>query len=705
MSGVTYTCPMHAQVRRELPGSCPLCGMALEALSPPPAGNEAGDEGSELHDMRRRFWSGVLLSVPLVLWEHLAAFALGAPLVLSLTNWLELALATPVVLGAGWPLLTRAWASVRNRSLNMFTLIGLGVGAAYLYSLAATCAPGLFPPSARRADGSVAVYYEAAAVIVVLVLLGQVLELRARARTGGAIRALLTLGPRTARRLRAADEEEEIPLDQIGRGDRLRIRPGEKVPVDGVVLDGESAVDASMITGESMPVAKVPGDRVIGGTLNGAGTLIMRAEQVGAATMLARIVALVADAQRSRAPIQRLADVVAGWFVPAVVVVALVSFSGWMIFGPAPALAHALVAAVSVLMVACPCALGLATPMSIMVGVGRGATSGVLVRNAESLERLAKVDTLLVDKTGTLTEGRPRVVGCAAVEGFDEAQLLSAAAAIEQGSEHPLAAALLASARQRRLALGAVSGFRSLAGRGVVGRVGELEVAVGSSMLVAGVPPGIENRAAEYRRAGATVIYVALDGRPAGILAVADPIKASTPAALDSLRAAHIRIVMLTGDNRRTAEAVGAKLGIGEIEAEVLPEQKHAAVRRLREAGHVVAMAGDGVNDAPALAEADVGIAMGSGTDIALESAGIALVSGDLAGIARAHALSRATMRNIRENLALAFAYNVLGIPVAAGALFPLSGLLLNPMVAAAAMSLSSLSVIANALRLRTLRL
>ena len=692
---------MHAQVRRDLPGNCPVCGMALEPLSPIPA----EDEGLELRDMSRRLRGAALLSAPLVLWEHLSMLGVQAPLPRPLGNWLELALATGVVLGAGWPLLTRAWASVRNRALNMFTLIALGVGAAYVYSLAATCAPGLFPPSVRRADGSVAVYYEAAAVITVLVLLGQVLELRARTRTSGAIRALLRLAPKTARRLTAAGGEEEVPLDLIHRGDRLRIRPGEAVAVDGVVLEGESAVDASMITGESMPVAKTPGARVIGGTLNGTGTLVMRAEEVGEGTMLARIVRLVAEAQRSRAPVQRLVDVVAAWFVPAVVAIAGIAFTAWMLWGPTPALPYALLAAVSVLMIACPCALGLATPMSIMVGIGKGATVGVLIRSAESLERLAKVDTLLLDKTGTLTEGKPRVIGCTTTGGCDEAQLLAAAAGVEQASEHPLAGAILAAARARGLALLAVSDFRAVTGEGVRGRVGALQVAVGSARLVADVPQSLERRAAEHRRAGATVVYVALDGRPAGILAVADPIKPSTPAALASLRAAHIRIVMLTGDNRATAQAVAAQLGITDIEAELLPEQKHAVVQRLRAAGRVVAVAGDGVNDAPALAAADVGIAMGSGTDIALESAGIALVSGDLSGIARAYALSRATLRNIRENLALAFAYNLVGVPLAAGVLFPASGLLLSPMVAAAAMSLSSLSVIGNALRLRALRL
>ena len=702
-SGTIYTCPMHPQVRRNAPGSCPVCGMALEPLNPAMSGGSA-----ELRDMSRRFWIGLLLSAPLVSWEMLSHAPGLAPhhwLSPRLAIWLELLLATPVVLWAGWPFVERAVASVRNRSLNMFSLIALGVGAAYLYSLVATFAPGLFPAALRTEERIIPVYYEAAAVITVLVLLGQVLELRAREKTGGAIRALLNLAPKTARRIRDDGSDEEIPLEQVQVGDRLRIRPGDAVPVDGEVLDGRSAIDESMITGESMPVDKAAGVKVIGGTLNGTGSLVMRAERVGSGTVLARIVHMVADAQRSRAPIQRLADVVAAWFVPAVIVAAVLAFLGWLLWGPAPAFSYALIAAVSVLIIACPCALGLATPMSIMVGVGKGATAGVLIRNAEALERFEKVDTLVVDKTGTLTEGKPRVIASVPGRDFDEATVLSLAASIERSSEHPLAAAIVASAQARGLPSQEATDFSSITGKGVSGRIGSRRVAVGNARLVAGVPGALENRADEYRRRGATVMYVAVDDRPAGILAVADPIKASTPAALDRLRSDHVRIVMLTGDNRRTAEAVAQRLGITDIEAEVLPEQKNSVVRRLRSEGHVVAMAGDGVNDAPALAEADVGVAMGTGTDVAMESAGVTLVKGDLAGIARARALSRATMHNIRQNLVLAFVYNVLGIPLAAGVLYPSFGLLLSPIIAAAAMSFSSVSVIGNSLRLRFVRL
>ncbi len=698
-SGVIYTCPMHPQIRRNAPGSCPICGMALEPLNP-----ELSSESAELRDMTRRFWSGLVLSAPLVLWEmltHVPGIPLHRWTAPALAIWLEFALATPVVLWAAWPFFVRAWASVRNRSLNMFSLIALGTGTAYLYSAVATFAPGLFPPSLRTREGIIPVYYEAAAVITVLVLLGQVLELRAREKTSGAIRALLNLAPKTARRIREDGADEEIPLDQVRVGERLRIRPGESVPVDGEVLEGKSAIDESMITGESMPVEKAAGAKVIGGTLNGTGSLVMRADRVGSETVLARIVHMVADAQRSRAPIQRLADVVSAWFVPAVVVVALLAFLSWMLWGPPPAFSYALIAAVSVLIIACPCALGLATPMSIMVGVGKGATAGVLIKNAEALERFEKVDTLVVDKTGTLTEGKPRVIAAAPTEGFDEASLLSLAASLERSSEHPLAAAIVASARERGLALQEATDFSSSTGKGVSGRIGDRRVAVGNAKLVVSIPEVLERRADEYRRGGATVMYVAVDDRPAGILVVADPIKASTPAALERIRADRVRIVMLTGDNRKTAQAVAAKLGITDIEAEVLPEQKNRVVRRLRGEGHVVAMAGDGVNDAPALAEADVGVAMGTGTDVAMESAGVTLVKGDLAGIARARILSRATMRNIRQNLVLAFVYNVLGIPLAAGVLYPAFGLLLSPIVAAAAMSFSSVSVIGNALRLR----
>ncbi len=698
---------MHPQIRRNEPGNCPICGMTLEPVDPA----SAGAVSAELRDMTRRFWLGTLLTAPLVLWEmavHLPGVDLHRYASPVIVTWLEFAFATPVVLWAGWPFFTRAWASIRNRSLNMFTLIALGVGAAYLYSLVATFAPGLFPPSLRQAEGTVPVYYEAAAVITVLVLLGQVLELRAREQTSGAIRALLNLAPKTAHRITDDGRDEEVPLDQVHLGDRLRIRPGDSVPVDGVVLEGNSAIDESMITGESMPVEKAAGGKVIGGTLNGTGSLVMRAERVGAETVLARIVQMVAEAQRSRAPIQRLADVVSAWFVPAVIVVALLAFVGWMTWGPAPAFSYALIAAVSVLIIACPCALGLATPMSIMVGVGKGATAGVLIKNAEALERFEKVDTLVVDKTGTLTEGKPRVIAAVPAEGFNEASLLSLAASVERSSEHPLAAAIVASAGERGLALQEATEFKSVTGKGVSGRVGGRLIAVGNAKLVEHTPAvmgNLERRGDDYRRQGATVMYVAADGRPAGILAVADPIKASTAPALQRLRADHVRIVMLTGDNRKTAEAVAAKLGITDIEAEVLPEQKNAVVRRLRGEGHVVAMAGDGVNDAPALAEADIGVAMGTGTDVAMESAGVTLVKGDLAGIARARVLSRATMRNIRQNLVLAFVYNVLGIPLAAGVLYPAFGLLLSPIIAAAAMSLSSVSVIANSLRLRFARL
>jgi P-type Cu+ transporter len=697
---------MHPQIRQAGPGSCPICGMALEPLRP----TEAGADGTELRDMKRRFWVGTVLAAPLVVWEmmaHLPGTALHHYVPSWLSNLLEFVLATPVVVWAGSPFFARAWASIRSRSLNMFTLIALGTGSAYLYSLAASFLPRLFPPSLRGADGTVPVYYEAAAVITVLVLLGQVLELRAREQTSGAIRALLNLAPKTARRIATDGPDVEVPLDQVQLGDRLRIRPGDSVPVDGVVIDGRSAIDESMITGESMPVEKTAGATVIGGTINGKGSLVIRAERVGAETVLARIVHMVAEAQRSRASIQRVADVVSAWFVPAVILVSLLAFAGWMIWGPAPAFSYALIAAVSVLIIACPCALGLATPMSIMVGVGKGATVGVLIRNAEALERLEKVDTLVIDKTGTLTEGKPRVIAVVPAQGFDEPQLLSLAASVERSSEHPLAAAIVASARERGLSLTEPSAFMSVTGKGVQGRVNGTEVGVGNAKFfdTSPVAQSLEQRADELRREGATVMYVAVNGRAAGILAVADPIKASTASALARLRADHLRIVMLTGDHRKTAEAVAAKLGIREVEAEVLPEDKHAVVRRLRGEGHVVAMAGDGVNDAPALAEADVGIAMGTGTDVAMESAGVTLVKGDLAGIVRARTLSRATMRNIRENLLLAFVYNVLGIPLAAGALYPAFGLLLSPIVAAAAMSLSSVSVIGNSLRLRFVRL
>ena len=705
--GTIYTCPMHPQIRQNGPGSCPICGMALEPLEVPA---ETGPN-AELIDMGRRFWIGLVLALPVVALEmggHVPTLGLHDLVSPRLSALLQFALATPVVLWAGWPFFERAWASVVHRSLNMFSLIALGTGAAYVYSLVATFLPGKFPAGFRGMDGTVAVYFEAAAVITVLVLLGQVLELRAREQTGGAIRALLNLAPKTARRLTPAGEDEEIPVASVQIGDRLRVRPGDAVPVDGKVLEGGSAVDESMVTGESMPVAKQSGDRLIGGTVNGTGSLIMRAEKIGSDTMLARIVAMVAEAQRSRAPIQRMADVVSGWFVPTVIVVAVVSFIAWAVWGPPPALAYGLIAAVSVLIIACPCALGLATPMSIMVGVGKGAMGGVLIRSAEALERMEKVDTLVVDKTGTLTEGKPRVVAVVAAPDMSEATVLPLAASLERSSEHPLAAAIVAAARDRSLALKEATGFASVTGKGVTGSVDGHTVALGNAGLMEdlGVELGSFATGAEaQRKTGATALFLAVDGKPAGVIAIADPIKATTQAALDGLRADNVRIVMLTGDNRTTAEAVARRLGIEDVQADVLPEDKSGIVRRLRQEGRVVAMAGDGVNDAPALAEADVGIAMGTGTEVAIQSAGITLVKGDLAGIARARALSRATMRNIRQNLALAFIYNIAGIPIAAGALYPSLGLLLSPIVAALAMALSSVSVIGNALRLRVARL
>ncbi len=705
--GAIYTCPMHPQVRQVGPGSCPICGMALEPVK------VTADTGpsEELRDMTRRMWFGAALSLPVVILE-MGAHIPGVPVLEHLpplwSQWLQWALASPVILWAGWPFFVRAVDSVRHKSLNMFSLIALGVGAAYLYSLAATFAPGLFPADLRNAHGLIPAYFEAGAVITVLVLVGQVLELRAREHTGGAIRALLNLAPKTARRIREGLDDEQIPVDALQVGDRLRVRPGESVPVDGTVLEGSSAVDESMVTGESMPSEKAAGARVIGGTLNGVGSLVIRADKVGTETMLARIVQMVAEAQRSRAPIQRLADLVSSWFVPAVIAIAVLAFVAWLIWGPPPALAYAIVAAVSVLIIACPCALGLATPMSIMVGVGKGATAGVLIKNAEALERFEQIDTLVVDKTGTLTEGKPQVVAVRAMEGFDEPTVLQLGSSLEQASEHPLAAAIVAGARSRGLGAGAVTDFTSVTGKGVRGRVAGRPVAIGNRPLLAelGIESApLEPEADKLRAEGATVMFVAIDGRAAGLIAVADPIKASTPAALSSLAEDGVRIVMLTGDNRATAHAVARRLGVSDVEAEVLPDQKHAVVQKLRAEGRVVAMAGDGVNDAPALAAADIGIAMGTGTDVAMHSAGVTLVKGDLAGIARARTLSRSTMRNIRQNLVLAFIYNVLGIPVAAGALYPAFGLLLSPIIAAAAMSLSSVSVIGNALRLRAVRL
>jgi Cu+-exporting ATPase len=706
--GTIYTCPMHPQIRQDGPGNCPICGMALEPL----VATAQAAPNHELIDMTRRLWIGAALAVPVVVLAmggHLPWLMVLVPPRLS--DWVQLVFATPVVLWAGLPFFQRGWASVMNRRLNMFSLIALGTGAAYLYSLVATLAPGVFPAAFRDASGlgpmgAVPVYFEAAAVITVLVLVGQVLELRARAQTGSAIRALLNLAPKTAHRLTASGTDEAIALDQVHAGDRLRVRPGEAVPVDGVVLEGRSTIDEAMLTGEAMPVAKAAGDKLIGGTVNGTGALVMRADKVGAETLLARIVAMVAAAQRSRAPIQRLADTVAGYFVPAVIAVAVLAFIAWAIWGPAPALSYALIAAVSVLIIACPCALGLATPMSIMVGVGRGATEGVLIKSAEALERLEKVDTLVVDKTGTLTEGKPQVTAVRPAPGRTEAEILALAASLEQSSEHPLAAAIVAAARERSLALRSATDFASVTGKGVRGTIDGRAVALGNAALMQELKVALGELAAQadaLRRDGATALFLALDGAAGGVIAIADPIKPTTAAALQQLRDENIRIVMLTGDNRTTAAAVAGQLGITEIEADILPQDKGRIVKRLRAEGRVVAMAGDGVNDAPALAEADVGIAMGTGTDVAIQSAGVTLVRGDLAGIARARALSHATMRNIRQNLALAFVYNAVGIPIAAGVLYPSLGLLLSPMVAALAMSLSSVSVIANALRLRRL--
>jgi len=657
--------------------------------------------------MRRRFWGALIVSIPVVVLS-MGGFLLDRLVPPIVNNSAQLALTTPVVLWAGSFFFIRGWQSLVNRSLNMFSLIALGVGTAYAYSVVAVLAPGLFPPGFRTAGGAVDTYFEAAAVITVLVIVGQLLELRARERTGGAIRALLDLAPKATHRLRTDGSEEEIPIDAVLPGDRLRVRPGEAVPVDGVALEGRSAVDESMVTGESVPVAKAPGAALIGGTVNGTGALIMRADKVGADTVLARIVAMVAEAQRSRAPIQRVADRVAGWFVPAVIAVAALAFVAWAIWGPAPSLAYGLLAAVSVLIIACPCALGLATPMSIQVGVGKGATAGVLVRSAEALERLEKIDTLVIDKTGTLTEGKPRVTSVVPVSGFTETEVLGIAASLEQASEHPLAAAVVAAARQRNLPLQPVADFQSVTGEGVHGRIGAQCAALGNARLMqddAIDVAALDSNADRLRANGATVLYLGVDGRLAGLLAVADPIKESAPTALQALRTDGVDIVMLTGDNRRTAEAVARLLPVDTVEAEVLPEDKHRLVRRLRSEGKIVAMAGDGINDAPALAEADVGIAMGTGTGAAMQSAGITLVSGDLAGIVRARRLSRATMRNIRQNLFFAFAYNALGVPLAAGALYSVFGLMLSPIISALAMSLSSVSVITNALRLRRLAL
>ncbi|MBR0824823.1 heavy metal translocating P-type ATPase [Bradyrhizobium manausense] len=704
-AGTIYTCPMHPEIRQIGPGSCPICGMALE---PEVASLDTGPN-PELADMTRRFWIGGALSLPPVVLEmggHLAGPHNWIDPTLS--NWIQLVSATPVVLWAGWPFFVRGWQSLVTRNLNMFTLIAMGTGVAYVYSLIGTLAPQVFPATFRGHEGAVAVYFEAAAVITVLVLLGQVLELRARDATSGAIKALLQLAPKTARRLGDDGNEHEVEIDALHVGDRLRVRPGEKVPVDGVIAEGRSSLDESLVTGESMPVTKETGAKVIAGTLNQSGSFIMRAEKVGRETLLSQIVQMVADAQRSRAPIQRLADQVAGWFVPTVIAVAVIAFAAWAWFGPEPRLAFGLVAAVSVLIIACPCALGLATPMSIMVGVGRGAQAGVLIKNAEALERIEKIDTLVVDKTGTLTEGKPKVVAIVPADGFAEDDILQLAASVERASEHPLADAIVRAAKDKQISLGQVDGFDSPTGKGATGKVDGKTVVLGNARYLASI--GIDTirldaEAEHLRQDGATVINMAIDGRSAGLFAIADPVKASTPEALRDLAAEGIKVIMLTGDNRTTATAVARKLGIADVEAEVLPDQKSAVVSKLQKAGRSVAMAGDGVNDAPALAAAEVGIAMGTGTDVAMESAGVTLLKGDLTGIVRARRLSQATMRNIRQNLFFAFIYNAAGIPIAAGILYPTFGVLLSPIIAAAAMALSSVSVVGNALRLRTTRL
>ena len=702
--GTIYTCPMHPEIRQVGPGSCPICGMALEPVL------ATADTGPnpELADMTRRFWVGLVLTLPVAILEmgqHLFGLHL---LEQQTSNWVQFALATPVVLWAGWPFFVRGWQSILTCNLNMFTLIAMGIGVAWLYSVVATFAPGAFPDAFRDHHGAVAVYFEAAAVITVLVLIGQVLELRAREHTSGAIKALLNLAPKTARKIADDNSEAEVPLDSVIVGDRLRVRPGEKVPVDGEVLDGRSSLDESMVTGESMPVTKQAGDKLIGGTLNQSGALIMRAEKVGRDTLLARIVQMVAEAQRTAAPIQRLADQVSGWFVPLVILIAIAAFIAWAMFGPEPRFTFGLVAAVTVLIIACPCALGLATPMSIMVGVGRGAELGVLIKNAVALERMEKIDTLVVDKTGTLTEGKPKVTAIVPAPGFDEQELLRLAASVERASEHPLADAIVAAADERKIALAQVNDFDSPTGKGALGKVDGKRVVLGQGrfMTELGIDTAaLEGEADRLRQDGATAIFAAIDGKAAGILAIADPVKATTPAALNALKAEGIRIVMLTGDNRTTAEAVARRLGIDEVQAEILPDQKSAVVEKLRREGRVVAMAGDGVNDAPALAAADVGIAMGTGTDVAIESAGITLLKGDLSGIVRARRLSHATMKNIRQNLFFAFVYNAAGVPVAAGVLYPFFGILLSPMIGAAAMALSSVSVVGNALRLRRARI
>ena len=697
-----YTCPMHPKIRQRGPGNCPICGMTLE----PEMATATTGPTPELIDMTRRFWVGLVLAVPVVVLE-MGGHLIKLPLSESLSPWIQFVFSTPVVLWAGWPFFARGWQSLVNRSLNMFTLIAMGTGAAYLYSVIATLAPQLFPATFQM-DGMVAVYFEAASVITVLVLLGQFLELRAREHTSGAIRALLDLAPKTARRLKQDATDEEVSIDAIVVGDRLRVHPGEKVPVDGELLEGRSSLDESMVTGESMPVTKEQGAKLIAGTINQTGGFVMRAEKVGRDTLLSQIVQMVGKAQRSRAPIQRLADQVAGWFVPAVIGVAVLAFAGWAIFGPEPRLAYGFITAVTVLIIACPCALGLATPMAIMVGVGRGAGVGVLIKNAEALERLEKVNTLIVDKTGTLTEGKPKVVAVVPVEGFGDSEVVRIAASVEQASEHPIAHAIMLAAKDRNIPTASVQNFDSPTGKGVVGQVENRAVALGNSKFlseIAVMTQPLDQEADRLRQDGATVVYLAVDGKVAGIIAIADPVKKSTVPTLKALIADGILVVMLTGDNRTTALAVARSLGITEVEADVLPDRKSAIVEKLRAEGRVVAMAGDGVNDAPALAAADVGIAMGTGTDIAIESAGLTLLGGDLSGIVRARNLSKATMHNIRQNLFFAFIYNAAGVPIAAGLLYPMFGLLLSPIFAAAAMALSSVSVIANALRLRVVRI
>ena len=703
--GAIYTCPMHPQIRQEGPGACPICGMALE----PETVTAEAPVNHELIDFTRRFWVGLVLTLPVFALEmgsHL--FDLHRWIPGQTSNWIQFVLATPVVLWAGWPFFQRGGASLRSRNLNMFTLISIGIGAAWIYSVVAVLAPGLFPAAVRGMDGSVPVYFEAAAVITVLVLIGQILELRAREQTSGAIRALLDLTPKTARRVRDDGTDEDVSLEQVGVGDRLRVRPGEQVPVDGEILEGRVSIDESMVTGESMPVTREPGGAVVGGSLNRTGSFVMRADKVGADTLLSRIVQMVAQAQRSRAPIQRLADVVSGWFVPTVIAAAVLAAVIWGLVGPEPRLTYALIAAVSVLIIACPCALGLATPISIMVGVGRGARAGVLIRNAEALERLEKVDTLVIDKTGTLTEGRPSVTAVQPVAGFDEAELLRLSASLERSSEHPLADAIVQAAKDRSLTLSEAGEFDSPVGRGVTGRVDGRRVVLGNGRYLGELKidvTALEAGAEALRHDGATAIFVAVDGQAAGVLGIADPVKATTAEAIIALKAAGLRLVMMTGDNRTTAEAVARSLRIDDVRAEVLPQDKADVVEQLRAEGRIVAMAGDGVNDAPALAAADVGVAMGAGSDVAIESAGVTLLSGDLQGIVRARHLSKAVMANIRQNLVFAFGYNTLGIPIAAGLLYPTFGLLLSPALAALAMSLSSVSVIGNALRLRVVRL